>query len=283
MFYINNEQRFDGEENSINSSYINLDLQSLFHVDKNYKTNEIDTKPITEPSNPEKKSETKLRMENLFDFNNRNAFENEYQRVCFKVFIPNKPRGRKTKRGRKNKLPHDKYHKDNIITKVRVHSINYFIKLLNFVLKILGLDFKFRNISYAFKKKNNLKEILSLKNMAIKEIICQQLSIKFKIDINNDNTIIFESVKNNPIIENLLDTNYLEVFKKLYYYNHERKINLKDYGSDRDIIYNIPKSIETFEDLLRKNKNDHIYKKLLIECVKNNFLNDSKNKIIEEI
>lgn len=286
MYYTNNEQRFDGEELSINSSFIDLDLQSLFHVDENTKNgdnlstinfsnnlNDID-KSITEPSKQEKKSETKLRMENLFDNNNLITFENEYQRDYFKVFRPNNPRGRKTKRGRKNKSPHDKYQKDNIIRKVKVHSINYIINLVNFVLIILGLDFKFRKISYDFKKKIKIKDILLLKKMAIKEIICQQLSPKFKIDKKNDNTIIFESVKNNPIIKNLLYTNYLEVFKKLYYFDRERKINLKDYGSDSDLIYNIPKGIETFEDLLRKNKNDCIYKKLLIEYVKNNFLKD---------
>ena len=292
MYFINNEQKFEEEELSRNSSFKYLDLQSLINEDEyiksadNFSTSKFSDKindigkSIAEPSKQEKKSETKLRMENLFDINNQINFENKYQRNYFKVSKLNNPRGRKRERGEKNKSPHDKYKKDNITTKIRVHSINFVRELVNFVLKVLGFDCEFRNISYYFKRRIKNKEIILLKKMAIKEIIFQQLSKKYKIDTNIDNKIIFESVKDkdNPIIKNILDSNYLDVFKKLYYYNHERKINLKDYGSDIDRIYNFTKKIKTFEDLLRSN-NDYIYKQLLIECAKKNFLNE----IIEEI
>ena len=282
MYTSYNEPKSDYDEFSKSCLFNILDLEPIFLEDTKAKnlenfinfniTRDIDDS-ISKPSNQEISSETKLGMENLKDIHNLFLFK-ECNRHYFEVFRQNKPRGRKTIRERNNKRTHDRYAKDNLLRKIRVQSINFLIDLLNFVLTILGIDKKFRDISKKFKIQVKQKEIVSLKNMKIKEIICQELSTKYKIDKINDNTIILESIKDAPILKNLLFTNYLEVFKKLYYNNKEKEINLKDYGADKEQIYKIPKKIKIFEDLLIKYKNNLSYKKKLIEYVENYILNE---------
>ena len=79
----------------------------------------------------------------------------------------------------------------------------------------------------------------------------------------------------------MLDKKYLEIFKEIYC-KKEKKINLKDYGSDEDRIIIFPETIKIFKDLLKKNINNYRYMKKLEECVNNNFLMEPENKIIEE-
>ena len=279
MFPFKDEQKFDCDELSRINSFKDLDLQSLFIVDSNVKNDEISRlfnmnknldNSMSEPLINEKPSKTKSGTGNLLNINNSIIFGKD-KKPYFEIL--HKPRGRKkTKRGRTNKYIHDKYEKDNILKKLKVHSINFIFNLVNFVLMVLGENIQFRIISHAFKKEVKYGDILSLKKMKIKEILCQKLSPKIKINKNYDNTTIFNSIKE-PIIKNWLSTKFIDVFKNLYYNNKEKKINLKDYGSDVDQIYNIPKTIETFEELLRKNKNNYIYNKKLNECVENNIVN----------
>lgn len=287
MFFSNNEEISDWDQFSGNISFKdfnNLDSQSICLEDTNIK-NEVNFRILInmnknidnskfEPSIQEKTSKTKLEREKLLTINNFISFTEE-KKPYFEISQTNKARGRKkTKRERNNKSPlHDKYSKDNLLRKIKIHSINFILDLVNFLLNIFGEDIQFRIITYKFKREVNNKDILSLKKMTIKEILCQNLSSKIKIRKNEDNTFIFNSIKES-IIKNLLDSNYLDVFQKLYYYNKEKKINLKDYGSDFDRIYYFTNKIKIFEDLLEENKNQYRYAKKLNECVKDNLLNE---------
>lgn len=286
MFHFTNEQKDDWDQFSHSSSSKYLNFSSFLLEDETAKEEENFDFPFnkkkeinnlkSEPSNQKNLSDKNLGIEkNTFFINDKD--KKKYFALC-------KPRGRKTTRPKKS--IHDKYVKDNLIRKIKVHSINFILNLVNFVLNTLGKSIKFRIISYTFKKGVKNDEILSFKKMTVKGILCQQLSSKIKKDKDKDNTIIFETIKKElkeePIIKNLLEKKYLEVFKNLYYNNKAKIINLKDYGSDFDPIINIPKNIEIFEDLVRKNKNDYSYITKLKESVDNYFLNEEKFKIIEE-
>ena len=258
-------------------------IKNEVNFDSNFSNNIIKyiDNSISQPSNQNNKLNKELGKDNLIDIENLITIEKD-KKSYFTLSTPNKHRGRLAKRKRSNISPHDKYKNDNLTRKIRAHSINFILLFVNFILKIVKLEkFKFRNISYEFKKNVKKDAILSLKKMTIREILCQKLSPKIKIEIKKDNSFIFESIKDNPIIKKLLDKKYLEIFKEIYC-KKEKKINLKDYGSDEDRIIIFPETIKIFKDLLKKNINNYRYMKKLEECVNNNFLMEPENKIIEE-
>ena len=276
MLPFTKEHNSNWDQISESSSFKDLDLHSFFLEDANTKNEENfsfsfnmkkDLDNSISKSNNQKKT-----LDEILGIKKNNFITNEkVKKIYFELINPSKFRGRKTTR--QNNFKHDKYAKDNLLRKIKVHSINFIIDLVNLVLMNLGEYYQFRQISYEFKKDVKYYKILSLKKMTIKDILCQKLSSKFKKDKDKDNTNIFESIKDKPIIKNLISSKYLEIFEKLYFNNKKKIINLKDYGSDLDIIIKIPKKIEIFEDLVRINKNNSIYINKLKECVNNNFLN----------
>lgn len=277
LFYEKDEDIFS----SFFPEYAKIKNEENF--DSNFSNNiikDIDNS-ISQPSNQNNILNKELGKDYLIDIENLITNEKD-KKLYFALCTPNKHRGRLAKRKRSNISPHDKYKNDNLTRKIRAHSINFILLFVNFILKIVKLEkFKFRNISYEFKKNVKKDAILSLKKMTIREILCQKLSPKIKIEIKKDNSFIFESIKDNPIIKKLLDKKYLEIFKEIYC-KKEKKINLKDYGSDEDRIIIFPETIKIFKDLLKKNINNYRYMKKLEECVNNNFLMEPENKIIEE-
>lgn len=277
LFYEKDEDIFS----SFFPEYAKIKNEENF--DSNFSNNiikDIDNS-ISQPSNQNNILNKELGKDYLIDIENLITNEKD-KKLYFALCTPNKHRGRLAKRKRSNISPHDKYKNDNLTRKIRAHSINFILLFVNFILKIVKLEkFKFRNISYEFKKNVKKDAILSLKKMTIREILCQKLSPKIKIEIKKDNSFIFESIKDNPIIKKLLDKKYLEIFKEIYC-KKEKKINLKDYGSDEDRIIIFPEKIKIFKDLLKKNINNYRYMKKLEECVNNNFLMEPENKIIEE-
>ena len=277
LFYEKDEDIFS----SFFPEYAKIKNEENF--DSNFSNNiikDIDNS-ISQPSNQNNILNKELGKDYLIDIENLITNEKD-KKLYFALCTPNKHRGRLAKRKRSNISPHDKYKNDNLTRKIRAHSINFILLFVNFILKIVKLEkFKFRNISYEFKKNVKKDAILSLKKMTIREILCQKLSPKIKIEIKKDNSFIFESIKDNPIIKKLLDKKYLEIFKEIYC-KKEKKINLKDYGSDEDRIIIFPEKIKIFKDLLKENINNYRYIKKLEECVNNNFLMEPENKIIEE-
>ena len=233
MFPFIKEHNSNWDQISQSSSFEDLDLNSFLLEDANTKNEsnfnfsfnmKKDLDNSISKSNNQKKSSDKI-----IKIKKNNFITNEkVKKIHFELINPSKFGGRKTTR--QNNSKHDKYTKDNLLRKIKFHSINFIIDLVNLVLMNLGEDYQFRQISYEFKKDVKYYKILSLKKMTIKDILCQQLSSKFKKDKDKDNTNIFESIKDNPIIQNLISSKYLEIFKKLYYNNNKKIINLKDYG-----------------------------------------------------
>ena len=165
---------------------------------------------------------------------------------------------------------HNKYSVDNIKRKILVHSINCITKFINLILDRLGYDEKFYKIKANCKTKEKKIEFISIKKMNIGQILCQEISPKYKKMAKNTNMIVFEKLKNEPIISNFLSENYSNFIKNIYC-KCKKKINLGPYGFNENIYIN--DKIEMYIDLIDKNKNDSRYVEKLKEYFNNYFLN----------
>ena len=67
-----------------------------------------------------------------YSINIENLITIEKDKKLFRIWRPNKPRGILSKIKRNHISPHDKYQKDNVLRKVKIHSINFIIKFANF-------------------------------------------------------------------------------------------------------------------------------------------------------
>ena len=165
---------------------------------------------------------------------------------------------------------HDKFSTDNLLRKIQVHYISFIVSFLNEILEQLDLKQQFLKLDYVFKKNVNMKFVESLKQKNLGEIICNKISGKYKKD-ENANLKIYEEVKKNEVLNNILSENYLRFFKNIYYKNN-KNINLKEYGLDKDI--KLSKKVKLFDDLL-KEKNasdiDKEYEKKINECAIQNY------------
>ena len=181
---------------------------------------------------------------------------------------------KKNLRGRKRRIKkeevHDKYWLDNIKRKILIHSINSLIQYTNLVIYRLGYNEKFYKIKAKYKLKEKKDEIKSIKKMNIGQILCQELSSKYKNIVKNMNMIVFEKIKNEPIISNLLSESYSNFIKDIYC-KYEKIINLGRYGLNENIYIN--SKIEMYMDLINKNKNDKRYVEKIKECFNRWFLN----------
>ena len=193
--------------------------------------------------------------------------------ITFNVLKKNESRGRKKNSDNRAYygICHDKYSKDNITSKIQVHYISFIRNFLNIVLEELKINLRFQKINYKFKKTVNKMHILKLKNSTIGEIICQDISPKYTKNTGK-NKIIFEKIKNVPIIEDILSSKYLALFN--IYKEGKNDIKLKN------ITINLyDKKIEMFKDFVKKNNNDSKYITKINECIKK-YINEQNDQII---
>jgi hypothetical protein len=186
--------------------------------------------------------------------------------------------GKKTNFGRKKKLEekeinensssktkktHDKKELSNILNKVEVDCHNSIPERLNSFLDFVGHDKKerFLKINSIYKKRVNKDFLDRKKNTKLYEIICLDISEKYKNYPLDHNKNLYENLKKiakeKPIYQillNFLDENYLFYFQNVYYKN-ERTINLQKYGIDAILplsekvgLFNDKFKSESFED-----------------------------------
>ena len=113
----------------------------------------------------------------------------------------------------------------------------------------------------------------SLKEKTLSNIIYNNISYKYKTKPPNTNRIIYEQVKDNIILKNIFNENYL-IFFNNYYYKSVNIINLRKYGLNKKIL--LPKEVKMFKDLIEANKNsDEEYMHNINECVHKNYLSNN--------
>ena len=189
-----------------------------------------------------------------------------------------KKRGREIK-GNKNKLKcHDKNSSDNLLRKIQVHYISFIISFINEILENLGCNQKFFKLDYKFKFNIKKEFVESLKTKNIGEIICNEISSKYKED-SNYNKKIYEQIKENEVLKKIFSENYLVIFRKFYYQNKD-KINLSEYGLDIEI--KLSKKVEMFNDLYNKINSKNQYTKNIKDFVLQKYFSPPKFEVIKE-
>ena len=174
---------------------------------------------------------------------------------------------------------HDKYSSDNIMKKIIVNSLTFIVSFLNKIIELEPLNYKkgFRKLAPGFVKKIKKKNLESLKNTTIKEIICQPRNKKYKIDDENFNKELYKKIiSKNADFDKIFEEKYINIFK--IFFENNRKINLKNYGFKQDIV--LDKKIKMFDDFLEKKvKNDEEYLERIYKFINLNFLPEEKESL----
>lgn len=187
---------------------------------------------------------------------------------------------------------HDKMEKDNIVRKIQVHYCNFLINFINEIIKRIIIDesyktenaeqiihmtdYLFNNINYKFKSNIKKEFIEEMENMAIKDIISPKKEFCELHSIKNKNELIMKRIelKNNPILNKILNQKYLYYFNEIYYPN-KRNIILNEENEILNI--NLSNNTKLFNDLVLKNMEDNKYILKLKRVAMQNF---SKSKYI---
>ena len=191
--------------------------------------------------------------------------------------LKDRKRGRVKKEGDyKYGYVHGKLGSDNILRKIQVDYLSFIVMFANAVLIKFGYDDHFVKISYKLKRTVNKKYISFIKRLTIGDILCWDISPKFKSKRKEYNKELYFEVIKNPIINKIFEEKYLILFKNIYHKNN-RIINLVKYGSN-DFIKLSEKKVMMFKEFLEKNeiKNDdkknNEYLDKIDNCIKKNFL-----------
>ena len=228
------------------------------------------------------------------DINDKDITENEKNNLYFvknlkkiqkeksvKFIIKKKKRGREKKKNLKK--IHDKHTIDNVLRKIQVNYMSFLISFINEILKNLKYKEKFCKLDYKIKQNVNNKFFESLKTKNIGEIICSEISGKYKKDGKKNNKDILEKIKKkknnkeinnkeNEAIINILSENYFDFFRKIYY-KSSKLINLEEYGLDKEIT--LSDKVKMYKDFLNKNKEldkSEDYNNNINNCVKNKYI-----------
>ena len=135
----------------------------------------------------------------------------------------------------------------------QIGCINLITDVFNDLLKKKGERGRFKKIDASFKERVDFDYFNELNKKKLFEILILKPSRKYSK--NSDefyNLKLYEKIKNKPIFKNLLEENYLEFFRNIYY-KSEKRINLKKYTDDgRDEILILSDNIKTYKDKIEK-------------------------------
>ena len=154
--------------------------------------------------------------------NSINAQEN--QRNNF--LVRNQARGRKRKSNSDNPT-HGKDRFDNVQRKLQVHFINFITNFCNDAIRyyLKTSSFSFKNINKKSKIEVNFNNVSKLKKCSIKDLLNSEISTKYKNWDKNENKKLLLKLKG-TCLDELLEMNYLDLFKLYYNNNKEIKGNL---------------------------------------------------------
>jgi len=180
----------------------------------------------------------------------------------------------KTKKNRKKRR---KFEKDLISMKIQCHYMTFMIKLINEILDFLKYDKRdrFRDIQHSIKKDIKKEHFNQLKGQKLYEVITKKVSVKNRKNNYDEffNLNLYKKLENDELIKNILNENYLNLFRKIYY-KSERNLNLKDYGKDIDI--SLSEKIEMYRDI---KESDEEYINSLDKYVNKMYFSKNKFKI----
>ena len=146
--------------------------------------------------------------------------------------------------------------------------MTFIVQFLNEILAFLNFRERFLKLNYEFKSNVKKEFVKSLKTKTIGDIICTQISNKYKKDLYYKyyNRNIYEQTKWNKVLNKIYSQNYLLFFRKIYF-KSESKINLNEFGLNKEII--LSDKAQMYKDLVEEE--EYFYKKNIINCVNHHF------------
>lgn len=149
---------------------------------------------------------------------------------------------------------------DNILSKIEVHFSKFIKEYVNHILDVFPntIEQRFIDIDHHLKKNVKKEKFEKILKKKISDILSQNISSKYKHYEKCHNMKLCEEIeKNFPILKEILEQNYLTLFKKVYYPS-KRVINLKNMYNIDKIIY-LPENIEMFKDKIKKFSEEDVY------------------------
>lgn len=197
-----------------------------------------------------------------------------------KSILIGKKRGRKTAKAKEEILKtdskiHDKMSFDNLLRKTQVHYISFLIEFFNEIISLFeqkrSKELKLLNLNYEIIKNVNKEFVNELKEKMISELICSEISPKFRSHPKNHNKLIFQKIsKKYPLLQILSEKKFLDYFERIYY-KSERKVDLSKFGIKTVIDLSNSKNIHMYRDNVKKyNTECPDYEKKLEDCLRKN-------------
>ena len=254
--FSDNESNFSSE--NIPNDIIDEKINDIF----NYKVDPFDEYDI-EDYIPEKKSFGPKKM-NLFIVTDKTNQNTQLIR---------KKRGKPSDLNKKRNKIHDRFSIDNLLIKIKNHSLSLVAPFLNDILKFLFIEEEFYQLSHKFKKNIKNNYFSEEKKKTLGEIICNKISRKYKCD-ENENIKTFYKVKDHETFKKILNMDYITFFKR-YYMESKKCINLRDFGLEHEII--LSDKCKMYNDLIErikssKNDDNERYIKSIKKCIDKNYI-----------
>ena len=259
----NSEFLFSDNESNYSSENILNDISDEKMNDIfNYKVDPFDEYDV-EDYIPDKKSLGPKKM-NLFIVTDKTNQSTQLIR---------KKRGKPSGLNKKRTKIHDRFSIDNLLIKIKNHSLSLVAPFLNDILKFLFIEEEFYQLSHKFKKNIKNNYFSEEKKKTLGEIICNKISPKYKCD-ENENIKTFYKVKDHETFKKILNMDYITFFKR-YYMESKKCINLRDFGLEHEII--LSDKCKMYNDLIEriknsKNDDNENYIKSIKKCIDKNYI-----------
>ena len=259
----NSEFLFSDNESNYSSENILNDISDEKMNDIfNYKVDPFDEYDV-EDYIPDKKSLGPKKM-NLFIVTDKTNQSTQLIR---------KKRGKPSALNKKRTKIHDRFSIDNLLIKIKNHSLSLVAPFLNDILKFLFIEEEFYQLSHKFKKNTKNNYFSEEKKKTLGEIICNKISPKYKCD-ENENIKTFYKVKDHEVFKKILNMDYITFFKR-YYMGSKKCINLRDFGLEHEII--LSDKCKMYNDLIEriknsKNDDNENYIKSIKKCIDKNYI-----------
>jgi len=256
-----NEEKDPAEEEEMNNDISNEEIYNIL----NCKTNPFDEDNIEENDLYLNKKSSVKKTTNLFVVT---------ENANYITKLIKKKRGKHSNLNKYNKKTHDKFSFDNILRKVKNHSLSLIVPFLNVILKVLLIEEEFFQLDHEYKKKLTKKCFSEEKKKNLRDIIINNISPKYKNYNNDENKKILEKVEDHEIFKKILSMDYITFFRR-YYMESKKCINLKDYGLENEVI--LSKKCKMYNDLIKKIKNSNNednenYIKSIQKCIYKNYI-----------
>ena len=182
------------------------------------------------------------RLTNEGNINTKNEPDIVDKKVKFNTTNGLRGRKRKDYNDKNKRKVHGKSEKDNILRKLNVKFFSFIIVLANEIVDVLKFKGQFFPLAYTFKQNISKKRLKYLKSLTLGEILCSDISGKFKKYDPNTNKIFFKQVAKNENIRKFFSEKFMTIFN--IFIKSQRNIKIGN------IDHNLSPNVKMFDDFL---------------------------------